>query len=435
MGRPLRRARRRAGAVPAGRRAATPWSRTCARLGGFGVAAHPGSSRRTGCAGATGTRRSTALEWLNADSEWRDRPRGCGARRWPIPGGRSRHSRRCSTVRSSNCEQWDRLAARRPVVGLAAHDAHARLGAARRRGAVRRLGGVRTSRPTTPMFASFSNVVRSWRAVRARPPRRRGMVRGAVRAGRVYSVVTGMAQSGRAAIRGRQRRPARRRWASTSIPRGAVAVDVRGRRAAGRAHVACLRRPRRWPSATAAGSRGRPSGVPGACRAEVRCAGPAPRVPWLVTNPIYVRAAARRGAAAREPAGHAGDDRSPGAHTPAHGRSNARPTPRPARDRVAASSRRRSTFAWRLGPAAQAFAAMQLATPADLARLRQRWCCARRADRPMRVWVQLRVRGGDGRRWGRSVYLDASAARDARAVRRHAAARTRSSSRGRRSPR
>jgi hypothetical protein len=55
---------------------------------------------------------------------------------------------------------------------------------------------------------------------------------------------------------------------------------------------------------------------------------------------------------------------------------------------------------------------MQLATPPDLARFDSVVVQAS-ADRPMRVWVQLRVPGGDGRRWGRSVYLDA----DPRAIR------------------
>ena len=50
---------------------------------------------------------------------------------------------------------------------------------------------------------------------------------------------------------------------------------------------------------------------------------------------------------------------------------------------------------------------MQLPTPADLATF-DRLVMRASADRPMRVWVQLRVPGGDGQRWGRSVFLDAT---------------------------
>ena len=43
------------------------------RLGGVGLVAHPGSSRPA-CAGASWDAPVDGLEWLNADSEWRDQP-------------------------------------------------------------------------------------------------------------------------------------------------------------------------------------------------------------------------------------------------------------------------------------------------------------------------------------------------------------------------
>jgi hypothetical protein len=49
-----------------------------------------------------------------------------------------------------------------------------------------------------------------------------------------------------------------------------------------------------------------------------------------------------------------------------------------------------------------------MAAPSDLAAFDSLMLTAR-ADRPMRVWLQLRVPGGEGQRWGRSIYLDGEA--------------------------
>ena len=43
-----------------------------ARLGGFGIAAHPFSPARGAGLVETGTVPLDGIEWLNADSEWRD---------------------------------------------------------------------------------------------------------------------------------------------------------------------------------------------------------------------------------------------------------------------------------------------------------------------------------------------------------------------------
>ena len=94
------------------------------RLGGFGIAAHPASSKD----GLTWTDWSSTfdgLEWLNADSEWRDEPRRQLARAaiyYPFrPAGvlASVLDRPVALL-----SRWDSFASVRPVVGLAAHDAH-----------------------------------------------------------------------------------------------------------------------------------------------------------------------------------------------------------------------------------------------------------------------------------------------------------------------
>ena len=98
------------------------------RLGGMSVAAHPDSTR-TELRLADWDAPFDGLEWLNGDSQWRDEE-------WPALG-RSLLTypfRRAATLatlldRPENlANRWDDLLRRRQVVGLAAADAHARVG-------------------------------------------------------------------------------------------------------------------------------------------------------------------------------------------------------------------------------------------------------------------------------------------------------------------
>ena len=98
------------------------------RLGGFGVVAHPDSAK-PGLRWHDWEARFDAMEWLNADTEWRDEPRMHLVRalaRYPF--------RPAETLASlldrpdTTLDRWDALAAKRPVVALAGADAHARAG-------------------------------------------------------------------------------------------------------------------------------------------------------------------------------------------------------------------------------------------------------------------------------------------------------------------
>lgn len=99
-----------------------------ARLGGFGIVAHPDSAKP-----ALQWREWTApfdgLEWMNADSEWRDETRGRIARAlvtYPF--------RPAETIGSlldrpdKTLLKWDALTQRRRIPAVAGSDAHARLG-------------------------------------------------------------------------------------------------------------------------------------------------------------------------------------------------------------------------------------------------------------------------------------------------------------------
>lgn len=98
------------------------------RLGGFGVVAHPDSSKPS-LRWHDWNADFDAMEWLNADTEWRDEGGGQLLRalvRYPF--------RPAATLSSlldrpdSTLARWDMLTQKRRVVALAGADAHARAG-------------------------------------------------------------------------------------------------------------------------------------------------------------------------------------------------------------------------------------------------------------------------------------------------------------------
>ncbi len=98
------------------------------RLGGFGVVAHPHSAK-SGLRWHDWDSDFDAIEWLNADSEWRDERRPQLMRalaRYPVrPSGTlaSLLDRPDATL-----ARWDALTQQRTVVAFAGADAHARAG-------------------------------------------------------------------------------------------------------------------------------------------------------------------------------------------------------------------------------------------------------------------------------------------------------------------
>jgi hypothetical protein len=96
-------------------------------LGGFGIVAHP-TSPKLGLQWSDWTAPVDGIEWLNADAEWRDE-------RWPeLARAPFDYLVRPAAALASLLDRpevalarWDEIAARRPVVGLAAADAHGQL--------------------------------------------------------------------------------------------------------------------------------------------------------------------------------------------------------------------------------------------------------------------------------------------------------------------
>jgi hypothetical protein len=369
-----------------------------ARLGGLGIVAHPGSSRdelrwRDWDAAFDG------LEWLNADSEWRDRPRDLWSALVTYPW------RAPVTIASLlhrpafELREWDRRTAQRPIVGLAAHDAHARLGL---RGASEPYDGwVALGAPGyQPMFRAFSNVVQLSRPLDGDAGRDADAVLEALQRGSVYAIV----QAGEAPPDVRFTASSGDRVASIGqhlIPVGpttwASLVDAPD---TATSTLVCDGRPVR---SVAGGRLVWTTDTPGACRLEVVVHG-SDWAPWVVTNPIYVRPTLVTSApstlgAPRVIVPIAGSG-SPDGWT-------AETAPDSTATLADGDTRGRVRLAWQLGSGREAFTAIRVATPPAL-RDFDRLIVRASTDRPMRVWVQLRTPADGGRRWGRSVYLDAT---------------------------
>lgn len=325
------------------------------RLGGFGVAAHPDHPK----AQLAWTDRNTAIdgiEWINADSEWRNEPPLRIARVLfdyfvrPAPALASVFDRPVETL-----AWWDRILQSRSVVALAAVDAHGGS-----RDSAREEGGARYG--VGPSYeASFRTVTN--RVLLDSPftgdaaSDARALL-AAVRKGRLYTVVDAVSPSVVIDGTGLAARIV------SAPPAGAIA-EPRGSHAG-----------RRWQEIQHPQAPGRPP------------------VPWVLVNPIWQDAAA---AAAEPPVAPPGDLlklESPW-----------RVEKDPQSSGVVNASAGAVAIGYSLagGDRASQFvaAAVDLDPEARLDTLTFRG----RAARPMRVSVQLRVRPDDAR-WRRSIYLD-----------------------------
>lgn len=373
-----------------------------ARLGGFGVAAHPMSAKAELEWRAWDTA-FDGLEWINADSEWRDE--GFGARALVLFRYLFRPPQALAGLLdrpATTIDQWTRVGEGRPIVALAGADTHGRIA----------WGGGEPSRDVTVVelpryedaFRLFTTRVQLPAPLTGHAATDAASVLAAIRAGRVFTVIDALAPfgsfeftaaSGAARAAMGERLPLAgpiRLGARAQIPPAARMVLLRGSDVL---HDA--------PGGTL--SYAAPA-KPGVYRIEIRIpsAPGAPPVPWLFSNPIYVGPPAA--------AAHTGD--------------------RPARDtrQLLASGRAwhverdwSSTgqvalelaegqwhlgFRYRLGDAVDAgqYAAAVLPIPGGLSGF-DRVSFRGWADRPLRVSVQVRSgEGASAQRWKRSVYLD-----------------------------
>ena len=376
-----------------------------ARLGGFAIAAHPGSDKPalkwTDWDAAIG-----GLEWLNADSEWRDE------RWWTLAHALIAYPFRPAQSLALLLDrpdpvmrQWDTLTQRRRMVAVAAVDAHARVG-------VRTLGEPYDSSGSLH-FPSYLNSFREFSITvgdiqltgNAATDAQR--VLAGIRAGHVYSTIDALAG------------PAQLRFTATGGSRGGSMGDALpldgpvtlrvSAQAPPDAQITLLRNG--MPIATADGPvLQHDAAAEGAVyRVEVslpRSPGNPP-VPWLVSNPIYV------GRSADEPAwpvrlqpreSELLYDGGPGRRWTVE--------KSPASDgaidtvRTLGGSELLLRFALSGVPSDNPYTAFVMPATGSMA-MHDRLVFTARADRPMRMSVQLRApSGGEGERWQRSIYLD-----------------------------
>jgi hypothetical protein len=368
------------------------------RLGGFAVVAHPdspradlrwrattGSGRTSGfdLAGADG------LEWINADSEWRDD----GTLRvlqtlLTMPIRPSESLARVMSRPVQTLRRWDQLTRRRPVLALGGSDAHRAYG---------------------PVFGAMAQGVRLAAPPSGDAARDAAAIIDALRGGRTWTVITGFADPVTATLTAS---------VAGSGPTAAASAEMGGRLAFVDGEPLTIRaslegaagaRLSLWhDEQEVANGQGSVTlhtrASPGAYRAEATLGGAA--MPWIITNPVYLLPPV----APEPPAPPPPPDElvlalTPGANwSVEHGPSSsgdvsAGPgrvpgvvfdyhvgTERPGLEYAAA--------AYSLGDGLESFDRLEVTISATA---------------PMRVLVQFRLPGGrDGERWSRSVYVDPS---------------------------
>jgi len=373
------------------------------RLGGFGIAAHPDSPRPS-LGWSAWDAPVDGVEWLNADSTWRDDSQAALAR--AVLGYAVRGPGALALLLDRPGDllaRWDALGAERSVPALAAADAHARVGA---------------DDPTPSslhlpfpsyesVFRTFSNHLVLDAALTGDAAADAATVLAAVKQGRVFTVVEALASPGEITFTA----DAEGRVAHMGETMGLSAGVVLRSQVAGPPGTRLrLLRNGAVIQETAASALEWNARDPGVYRIEAHVAGApgTPPVPWILTNPIYV-------GMPRPPAASAARIEVPVSRIPAQSADAA--VEKGVSDRselvdaqIADARARRlageQPVGWRYALAAGApagqFAAVQLPVVGGLAAFdRVRFTVM--AAAPVRVWVQVRA-GSATERWGRTFY-------------------------------
>ena len=348
-----------------------------ARLGGFGIAAHPDSPKPA--------LRWTAerlpvdgLEWINGDSEWRDETRLTLTR--AAIGYLLRPSEALAQLldRPATLGRWDRWSTSRPIVALAGADAHGGIGG---RAEDSSGGRLRLGIPSyEASFGTFSNRVIVDRPLTGEAAADARLVFDAIRAGRVFSVVDALASPGLLDFR-----------------RDGTSVEARVLGPPG-AELVMFHRGQEVARAGGTGLRWESGGEPGPYRVEVHLPGAPgePPVPWMVSNEVFTSPLAEPKTEPRFGVPWTGalaaplpwiDEKDPSSTATVH----AGALGVVADYRLGADRSRSPYVALAADVHDAAFGTIEAALT---------------ADRPMRVSVQ--VRAGQRGRWGQSIYVDSS---------------------------
>ena len=375
------------------------------RMGALSIAAHPDSPRpelRWNDWNAA----FDGIEWLNGDSQWRDEGWGTlGRALFTYPFRRAATLVTLLDRPDHLLNRWDAMIRERPVVTVAAADAHARVGP----------GGDPYGRSLSVHLPSYEQVFRALSIslprvqLHGNPAEDAEVVLDAIRNGRVFSTIDALASPATftfTATSGAQQAMMGERLSLD----GPVMLRVESNGPDGSTI-------RLLSEGTAVATGALPvleytaPSKPAAYRVEIESPGApgSPAIPWLLSNPIYVGIEAPPETSSRA---------APIAQTVAV-YSNG-----PAADwRLEKSVRSEGTIGvaksvdgtqlllrYGLGGtrSESPYVAAVIASGSDLARFTGIAFTAR-AMQPMRLTFQLRASGAADRRWGRSVYLDTMA--------------------------
>ena len=375
------------------------------RLGGIAIAAHPGSPRAE-LAWQDWVAPVDGLEWVNGDSEWRDETP------WSLLRGLLTYPFRGPEALASLLDrpepvmrQWDALAQQRPVVGLAASDAHARI-------SLTSIGEPYDTHASLP-FPSYSAVFGAMSisldgaTLTGEPAMDARAVLEAIRAGHVVSQVDGLARGGRlqltATSGGFRGVGGDRLDTAGDVTLAASATTLPGSR------LRLLKNGEVIAESPLSTLERVVGPEPAEYRAEVtlRDAPGVPPIPWLVGNPVYVNLPRQ---SAEVPQGL------PTVRTAFTTEQLGRARIERSRESAGAISltpgnyQREVLFRYALGGASSdhPYAAAVFGMPQPLDGYAGVSFIAR-TERPLRLSVQVRRPGpGGGVRWTRSVYLDAT---------------------------
>ncbi len=363
-----------------------------ARLGGFGIAAHPFSPRPE-LAWSDWNVPLDGIEWLNADSEWRDERKPALAS--ALLGYLSRPGGALASLLDrpdAALAKLDELAGKRHVVAVAGHDAHGGFG--EEHGA----GGRRLHLPSyEAAFRTFSLNVRVNAALKGRAVEDAAAVLEAIRRGRVFTAIDAVAS------------PAALDFTAADGPVNAIVGDVlpdnghdvkflaRAAIPAGASLV--LLRDGVVVTESRSSTVEYSTRAPGTYRVEARVAGApgTPPIPWLVSSPIFRFGESRRDAPPASPGSTLVQAISAeqwrlergGGTTAAFSLSDAG-----------------VSLTYRLGTNPSPYAALAADLPSGHAPFSE-VVFKGRASRPMRISAQLRFSEDGAIRWRRAVYLDA----------------------------
>ena len=369
-----------------------------ARAGAMSVAAHPGSMKPQ-LRWTEWTSPFDGLEWLNADSESRDEQWQSLARvLFTYPFAAASSIGTLLDRPDAILRRWDALTARRRVVALAGADAHARLdlsGDDRAHKAVLNVPGYEAVFTTFSVTATGTRFTGNAEADAA-------ALLDAIRRGHVHTTVDALAGPGSVSFTASRGGTS---WqAGDVVPPGEGDIELQVESNAPSGSRVVLFRNGAVEATGEQRLRRVVPGVPAVYRVEIqRPDAPGnPPVPWVLTNPIYVRSQDAKPSRRGEPSARAPQYQD----GPARGwRIETSPRSKAAVDEARTLTGTQLLLRWAVGGTLSESPYAAFVMPAGtLLPAYDRLLFKGRAEKPMRVSVQFRLESGE--RWRRSVYLD-----------------------------